>query len=129
MWWIGVFCRFSTKLNHHRRPVRDWHTGQQQPPACQGHNFPDGYWYCHVDDTGGIRLYDRFEYAINGGKTNALPLVQPSADQQIYIPQDENYNGVAQIQRWTMTTDRGQLISLCRRVSRQLLERADQRPG
>ena len=48
----------------------------------QGHNFPDGYWYCHVDDTGGIRLYDRFEYAINGGKANALPLVQPSADQR-----------------------------------------------
>ena len=48
-----------------------------------------------------------FEYAINGGKANALELVQPSADQQIYIhTKDENYNGVAQIQRWTMTTDR-----------------------
>ena len=73
----------------------------------QGHDFPDGYWYCHVDDTGGIRLYDKFEEAINGGKANALPLVHPSADQQIYIhTKDENYNGVAQMQSWTMTTDR-----------------------
>ena len=52
----------------------------------QGHSFPDGYWYCHVDDTGGIRLYDEFEDAINGGKAKALQLVQPSGDQQVYIP-------------------------------------------
>ena len=97
----------------------------------QGHDFPDGYWYCHVDDTGGIRLYDKFEEAINGGKANALPLVQPSADQQIYIhTKDENYNGVAQMQSWTMTTTVSQSISQCSAmISRQLLERSDQRSG
>ena len=73
----------------------------------QGHNFPDGYWYCHVDDTGGIRLYDRFEYAINGGQQTRYLLFNHLLIQQIYIhTKDENYNGVAQIQRWTMTTDR-----------------------
>lgn len=73
----------------------------------QGHTFPDGYWYCHVDDTGGIRLYDEFEDAINGGKSKALQLVQPSGDQQIYIhTKNENFYGAAQLQQWTLTTDR-----------------------
>ena len=31
-----------------------------------GHNFPDGLWHCHIDDAGGVRLYDEFEDAING---------------------------------------------------------------
>ena len=41
-------------------------------------DFPDGYWYCHVDDAGGIRLYDNFQDAVNGGRANALELVAPS---------------------------------------------------
>ena len=73
----------------------------------KGHNFPDGYWYCHVDDTGGIRLYDKFEETINGGRTNALELVAPTAAQPLYIhTKDENFNGTAQVKEWTITTDR-----------------------
>ena len=72
-----------------------------------GHVFPDGYWYCHVDDTGGIRLYDRFEEAINGGKANALELVAPSVAQPLFIhTKDEDFNGTAQVKEWTITTDR-----------------------
>lgn len=72
-----------------------------------GHNYPDGYWYCHVDETGGIRLYDDFQDAVNGGKANALELVQPSVAQPIYIhTKDESFNGTAQISTWTITTSR-----------------------
>ena len=34
-----------------------------------GHNFPDGMWHCHIDDSGGVRLYVEFEEAINGTVT------------------------------------------------------------
>ena len=44
-----------------------------------GHDFPDGLWHCHIDDAGGVRLYDEFEDAINGGIDNALELIEPSA--------------------------------------------------
>ena len=72
-----------------------------------GHNFPDGYWYCHVDDTGGIRLYEGFQEAINGGKANALELVAPTAAQPLFIhTKDEDFNGTAQVKEWTITTDR-----------------------
>lgn len=72
-----------------------------------GHDFPDGYWYCHVDDTGGIRLYDNFQDAVNGGKLNALELVQPSSAQEIYVhTKDEDFNGTAQVRNWTITTNR-----------------------
>lgn len=73
----------------------------------KGHDFPDGYWYCHVDDTGGIRLYDNFQDSVNGGKANALELVQPSVAQPIYIhTKDEDFNGTAQVTNWTITTSR-----------------------
>jgi len=72
-----------------------------------GHNYPDGYWYCHVDDTGGIRLYDNFQSAVNGGRTNALELIQPTVAQPIYIhTRDEEFDGTAQVSNWTITTNR-----------------------
>ena len=73
----------------------------------KGHDFPDGYWYCHVDDTGGIRLYDNFEDAVNGGKLKALELIQPAVAQPIYIhTRDEDFNGTAQVRDWNLTTNR-----------------------
>lgn len=72
-----------------------------------GHDFPDGYWYCHVDDTGGIRLYDNFQDAVNGGQLKALSLIQPSEAQPIYLhTRDEDFNGTAQVSNWTITTSR-----------------------
>ena len=72
-----------------------------------GHNFPDGYWFCHTDQAGGIRLYDSFEAAIAGNKPEALALVTPSAAQPIYIRnRDENYNCVANTLEWELTTNR-----------------------
>lgn len=72
-----------------------------------GHNFPDGYWYCHIDQAGGIRLYDEFHLAIEGGRSSALALVAPSAAQPIYIRnRDQSYNCVAQTSEWSLTTNR-----------------------
>ena len=72
-----------------------------------GHNFPDGYWFCHTDQAGGIRLYENFEAAIAGNKADALALVAPSAAQPIYIRnRDENYNCMANTVEWQLTTNR-----------------------
>lgn len=35
--------------------------------------------FIHVDELGGIRLYDSFAHAVNGGSTNATALATPSA--------------------------------------------------
>ena len=50
-----------------------------------GHDFPDGQWYCHIDDMGGVRLYLEFEDAINGSIEKALDLVAPSSKQEISV--------------------------------------------
>ena len=72
-----------------------------------GHDFPDGYWYCHTDQAGGIRLYDEFADAVTGGKSKAIALIEPSAAQPIYIRnRDESYNCMAQTVDWSLTTSR-----------------------
>ena len=63
--------------------------------------------WVHVDQTGGIRLYDSYELAINGGQDNAEVLVQPT--QAIEITVDVvniQYECVAQMRSWEMTTQR-----------------------
>ena len=72
-----------------------------------GHTYPDGFWYCHVDQAGGIRLYDNFAPAVAGSKAEALDLIAPSAPQAIYIRnRDETYNCVAKTTEWSLTTQR-----------------------
>ena len=72
-----------------------------------GHIEPDGYWYCHVDPAGGIRLYDTFSDSIGGTLDTALELVTPTKDQQIYIRnRDLGYNCIAQTRSWSFTTTR-----------------------
>jgi len=72
-----------------------------------GHDEPDIYVYCHVDDTGGIRLYDDFENSVNGRQEKALELVEPSHAQPVYIyNRDERYNCTAQISSYELTTTR-----------------------
>ena len=71
------------------------------------HEKPDGYWYCHIDKAGGIRLYSDFNDAIEGKKSEALELVTPSKTQEIYIRnRDESYNFVGQTTEWSLTTER-----------------------
>lgn len=72
-----------------------------------GHNYRDGAWYVHVDDTGGLRLYSNFDDAVNGSFANALPLIKPSATVEISAhTRDFRFNGLSQIQSWAITTSR-----------------------
>ena len=72
-----------------------------------GHDQPDGAWYAHIDDVGGIRLFEQFEHAINNVDSTALTLVKPTKDQQIVIrTRDLNYNCVAQVREYEITTTR-----------------------
>jgi hypothetical protein len=73
----------------------------------EGHDYPDGQWHCHVDDVGGIRLYDTFRDAINGEKSEALPLVVHSESQQIEVrAANRQYRCMAGITEWSLTTNR-----------------------
>lgn len=73
----------------------------------EGHVYPDGRWFAHVDMAGGIRLYTNFQDAVNGGYSTAIDLVTPTKDQYIYVRnRDEDYNCVAQIQNYEITTSR-----------------------
>ncbi|MCE2835388.1 MAG: hypothetical protein LW834_12070 [Cyanobium sp. 49614_E6] len=72
-----------------------------------GHDYPDGYWYCHVDQVGGIRLYEFFEDAVNGGYGNALALIEPTVPQSISVKTiGRGFRCVAQTRSWEMTTTR-----------------------
>ena len=71
------------------------------------HDYPDGLWYCHVDQTGGLRLYDSFADSVNGLYEPALELVTPTKAQAIYVRnRDEDFNPLAQIQQYEITTSR-----------------------
>ena len=43
----------------------------------------NGKWYIHVDDLDGLRFYDTFAKAINGGATNAIATAVPGASAPI----------------------------------------------
>ena len=84
--------------------------GGENLELVDGHPFPDGRWFCHTDEVGGIRLYDNFADAITGSKNNALTLIAPSAAQPIYIRnRDDTYQCVAKTTEWSLTTQREQV--------------------
>ncbi len=71
------------------------------------HPYPDWLGYVHVDAIGGIRLYDDFAAAIEGDKSNALPLVVPSTCQRIRVTSRDNTSRcIAQIRSYEVTTQR-----------------------
>lgn len=75
-----------------------------------GHNYPDGEWYCHIDDVGGVRLYDDFEDAVNGGIANALTLIAPTSTQNILVrTRNSRFRCIAQMRNWEITTSRQQV--------------------
>ena len=75
-----------------------------------GHDEPDGMWHCHIDDAGGVRLYNEFEEAINGGYDNALELVTPSETKQILVrTRNARFRCLAQMREWELTTNRAQI--------------------
>ena len=72
-----------------------------------GHNYPDGRWYAHIDEAGGIRLYQTFDAALTGGVTNALALVEPSTSKNVQIrTRNSQFRCIARIKSYEITTER-----------------------
>ena len=72
-----------------------------------GHDYPDGRWYCHADPAGGIRLYDRYEDAINGELEDALVLVAPTTTKRILAKTLDGTNRcIANVISYEITTSR-----------------------
>ena len=75
-----------------------------------GAYYPDWRGYVHIDDVGGIRLYDSFAPSVAGKFVDALPLVQPSASVPLLIQtRDDDYNCLANISQYELTTSRDQV--------------------
>ena len=75
-----------------------------------GHSANDGSWFAHVDDIGGIRLFETFANAVVGAKANALALTVPTGDQTISIKaRNTSYRPLARIEDYEFTTQRDQI--------------------
>ena len=72
-----------------------------------GHNFPDLRKYIHIDDMGGIRLYDNFATSLAGEVTDALTLTVPSSTKNILIrTRNTRFRPLAKITEFEITTSR-----------------------
>ena len=72
-----------------------------------GHNFPDLRKYIHIDDVGGIRLYNTFATALAGEVTDALTLTAPSSTKDILIrTRNTRFRPIAKITEFEITTTR-----------------------
>tara|TARA_Y100001963_G_scaffold148593_1_gene226730 strand:+ start:494 stop:1363 length:870 start_codon:yes stop_codon:yes gene_type:complete len=84
--------------------------GSANLELVSGHNERDGSWFAHVDDIGGLRLYETFALAVGGTKTSAKTLVAPSGDQTIsIISRNTSYRPLARIEEYEFTTSRDQI--------------------
>jgi len=72
-----------------------------------GHNFPDLRKYIHIDDVGGIKLYDTFAAALAGEVADALTLTAPSSTKDILIrTRNTRFRPLAKITEFEITTTR-----------------------
>lgn len=64
--------------------------------------------FAHIDEAGGIRLYDTFNEAIAGERAGAIPLIKPPADQEVSIKivSSEQNRCLAEVTGYTVTTSR-----------------------
>ena len=75
-----------------------------------GHSYPDGSWFVHVDDVGGMPLYNTFAHAVSGGASNALTLVAPSSSKEILLKaRNTSYRPLARVESFDFTTQREQV--------------------
>lgn len=73
----------------------------------QGHTHPDGRWYVHVDDMGGMKLYNSFGPSLAGETAQALTLVTPSSAKQVTIRAGSSrYRTLAKVKDFELTTTR-----------------------
>ena len=72
-----------------------------------GAQLTSGKGYIHVDDLDGIRLYDTFSKAINGGSANAIATATPSADAPIRYEVANTISRIlGQVVSYELNTDR-----------------------
>ena len=72
-----------------------------------GHSFPDLRKYIHIDDMGGIKLYETFASALAGEVTDALTLTAPSSTKNISIrTRNTRFRPLAKITEFEITTER-----------------------
>ena len=72
-----------------------------------GHSFPDLRKYIHIDDMGGIRLYDTFASSLAGETTDALTLTTPSSTKNVLIrTRNTRFRPLAKITEFEITTTR-----------------------
>ena len=72
-----------------------------------GHNFPDLRKYIHIDDMGGIKLYNTFASSLAGEVTDALTLSTPSSTKNILIrTRNARFRPLAKITEFEITTTR-----------------------
>ena len=71
------------------------------------HSFPDLRKYIHIDDMGGIKLYNNFATALAGEVTDALTLTVPSSTKNILIrTRNTRFRPLAKITEFEITTSR-----------------------
>ena len=71
------------------------------------HSFPDLRKYIHIDDMGGIKLYETFAAALAGEVTDALTLTAPSSTKDIMIrTRNTRFRPLAKITEFEITTTR-----------------------
>ena len=72
-----------------------------------GWGYPDGKWYIHVDEVGGIALYVEFQDAVNGEAANRVPLTLPSRDIPIEVKVADNVSRcLGQVTSYELNTAR-----------------------
>ena len=72
-----------------------------------GHNFPDLRKYIHIDDVGGIRLFNTFASALAGEVTNALTLTAPTSTKSILVrTRNTRFRPLAKVTEFEITTSR-----------------------
>ena len=72
--------------------------------------YPDWSGFVHVDDVGGLRLYNTFAHALAGGSANALTLVQPDTVLSVSFKTDDpKFNLLGQVRNFELTTSRDQV--------------------
>ena len=72
-----------------------------------GHNYPDTRKFLHVDEVGGIRLFESFELALAGNQSQAVVLTAPTAAQQVRITtRNQRYRCLANVKDFEITTSR-----------------------
>ena len=84
--------------------------GSSNLELVSGVNSRDVSFFVHVDDIGGIRLYETFALAVGGTTVNAKALVAPSGNQTISITaRNVAYRPLARIEEYEFTTSRDQI--------------------